>query len=107
MLDEHAQGLLFRIITKLYTTLEYFVDNLGREHIWPAFSVLATVFFILGIGYLMSYLVRMEEENIKKQDQKENLNNNGGKWIPILTYFNLIYFLPPFYFNEKRCPKFQ
>lgn len=78
MLDEHAQGLIFRIVTKLLTTLEYFIDNLGREHIWPALSVVATVLFILGVGYLMSYLVRMEEETIQKQAQfKQNMNGSN------------------------------
>lgn len=76
-MDEHAQGLVFRIITRLFTSLEYFFDNLGREHIWPALSVIATVLFILGVGYLMSYLVKMEEENIKRNENKDNLNNNG------------------------------
>lgn len=79
LLDEHAQGLLFRIISKLFTTLEYFIDNLGREHIWPALSVIATVLFILGVGYLMSYLVRMEEETIQKNAQfRSSMNGNGN-----------------------------
>lgn len=76
-MDEHAQGLLFRIVTKLYASLEYFVDNLGSEHIWPALSVVATILFILGVGYLMSYLVRMEEDTVKRNENKDQLNNNG------------------------------
>lgn len=89
LLDEHAQGLLFRIVTKLYTSLEYFVDNLGSEHIWPALSVVATILFILGVGYLMSYLVRMEEDTVKRNENKDQLNNNGKyfKYFVLLVNF--------------------
>lgn len=88
-MDEHAQGLLFRIVTKLYTSLEYFVDNLGSEHIWPALSVVATILFILGVGYLMSYLVRMEEDTVKRNENKDQLNNNGKyfKYFVLLVNF--------------------
>jgi DnaJ family protein C protein 16 len=41
---------------------------LGHEHLFPAASVLGTFLFILGIGYLMSYLVKIEEANVKKQN---------------------------------------
>lgn len=58
--------------------VEYFADNLGQEHILPALSVVATVGFILAVGYLMAYLVRVEEENIKKRGVK--LENNNGRF---------------------------
>lgn len=74
LLDEHAQGTFARIITKVLIAVEYLGDNLGEEHLWPAISVVATVAFILGVGYLMSHLVKMEEEAIKK---KRKAGGNG------------------------------
>lgn len=69
LLDEHAQGTFSKILTKVLIAVEYLGDNLGEEHVWPAISVVATVAFILGVGYLMSYLVKMEEEAIKKKQK--------------------------------------
>lgn len=73
-MDEHAQNLATRIIKKVFITIDYMYDNLGKEHILPALSVVGTVLFILGVGYLMSYLVRLEEENIQKKEQKPSVN---------------------------------
>lgn len=81
LLDEHAQGTFAKIITKVLIAVEYLGDNLGEEHLWPALSVIATVAFILGVGYLMSYLVKMEEEAIKKKKKMGSsgeANGTGG-----------------------------
>lgn len=74
-MDEHSQNLASRIMKKVFITMDYFYDNLGKEHILPVLSVVGTVAFIIGVGYLMSYLVRLEEENIQKKEQKENQQN--------------------------------
>lgn len=92
LLDEHAQGLVTKIITKCLILLEYFTDNLGKEHILPFLSVIATIAFILGVGYLMSYLVRIEEENIQKKAEKMNNNNTSAKasnYVPELKLHEL------------------
>lgn len=62
--------MVTRIIKKILVTIDYFSDNFGKEHILPALSVVGTVLFILGFGYLMSHLVKVEEENIQKQERK-------------------------------------
>lgn len=59
--------------------LEYFGDNLGREHVLPVLSVFGTIGFIVAIGYLLAYLVRIEEEDIQKKQSTKNNNNNGKK----------------------------
>lgn len=79
LLDEHAQGTFSRIITKVLIAVEYLGDNLGEEHLWPAISVVATVAFILGVGYLMSYLVRLEEEAIKKKRKMGGGGDGAGQ----------------------------
>lgn len=78
LLDEHAQGTFARILTKVLIAVEYLGDNLGEEHLWPAVSVVATVAFILGVGYLMSYLVKMEEEAIKRKRKTDGGADGAG-----------------------------
>lgn len=66
-----------QIINKTFLLLEYFGDNLGREHVLPVLSVFGTIGFIVAIGYLLAYLVRIEEEDIQKKQSTKNNNNNG------------------------------
>ncbi|XP_055523691.1 dnaJ homolog subfamily C member 16 isoform X1 [Wyeomyia smithii] len=91
LLDEHAQGLVVRILNKVLLAFEYMTDNLGQEHILPALSVVGTVAFILAAGYLMSYLVRIEEENIQKKQSKGADGKNGktANYVPELRLHEL------------------
>lgn len=77
-MDEHAQGLFGQIINKLFLLLDYLSDNLGQEHVLPLLSVFLTIGFIVAVGYLLAYLVRLEEENIQKTQSKVNNNNNNN-----------------------------
>lgn len=91
LLDEHAQGLVVRILNKFLLAYEYMTENLGQEHILPALSVVGTIAFILGAGYLMSYLVRIEEENIQKKQSKNPDDRNGKtmNYVPELRLHEL------------------
>ncbi|XP_066997779.2 dnaJ homolog subfamily C member 16 [Anabrus simplex] len=66
LIDEHAQGIVSRIVSKLLLAADFLKDNLTKDQLLPVLSVLATVSFIVIVGYIMTYLVRLEEENIKK-----------------------------------------
>lgn len=77
LLDEHAQSILVQIVNKVFVLLEYFGDNLGREHVLPVLSVFGTIGFIIAVGYLLAYLVRIEEEDLQKKQTTKNNNNNG------------------------------
>jgi DnaJ family protein C protein 16 len=57
LIDEHAQGMVGRILNRLFLTTEYLRDNLTKDQIFPALSVLGTVVFIVVAGYVMAYLV--------------------------------------------------
>lgn len=57
LIDEQAQGFISRMLTRLMLTFEMMRDNLDKEHILPAVSVIATVVVILAAGYLMAYLM--------------------------------------------------
>lgn len=57
-------------------------DSLGKEHILPVLSVVGTVLFILGVGYCMSYLVKVEEETVRKGEKgtsKKSLPTDDGE----------------------------
>lgn len=78
-MDEHAQGMITQVFNKILLIFDYLTDNIGQEHILPLLSLVATVGLILGVGYCMSYYMRMEEEKILKRQQFKNGENAGGE----------------------------
>nr|CAH7732819.1 unnamed protein product [Callosobruchus chinensis] len=78
LFDEHAKGILGQLISRSLQFVEQVYGGLGKEQILPALSILGTVLFILGIGYFMAYLVRIEEESIQKQKAKAKSGNNNN-----------------------------
>lgn len=78
LVDEHARGLMGRIYTRVIQFIETTYEGMTRDQILALFSILGTILFILGIGYFMAYLVRIEEESIQKHKAKTSNNNNDG-----------------------------
>nr|CAG4640775.1 EOG090X049L [Eulimnadia texana] len=74
MVDEHAQGLLARVVTRLAAAADILRDHVTRQDVLAVGSVLGTILFIAAVGYVMAYLVRLEEESIKK-----NQSQRGSK----------------------------
>lgn len=72
---------------------------MGREHVLPVLSVFGTIGFIVAIGYLLAYLVRIEEEDIQKKQSTKNNNNNGRKklkfWQPNAVKLRKQFFFSP------------
>ncbi|KAK4305788.1 hypothetical protein Pmani_022334 [Petrolisthes manimaculis] len=64
LFDEHAQGIVWRIISKLVSVQDFLRDNVNQDDIVPAVSIMVTVIFIVAGGYVMSYLVKLEEERV-------------------------------------------
>ncbi|XP_021948075.1 dnaJ homolog subfamily C member 16 [Folsomia candida] len=62
--DEHAQGFLFKVLRKVSLTMEFVRAQVTREMVIQTASVIATVLFIVAGGFIMAYLVRLEEESI-------------------------------------------
>uniref|UniRef100_A0A182W7L1 DnaJ homolog subfamily C member 10 n=1 Tax=Anopheles minimus TaxID=112268 RepID=A0A182W7L1_9DIPT len=91
LLDEHAENVMMRILNRILMTLEHTVDNLGPEHILPAVSVIGTVVCICAIGYLMSYLLHLEEKDIqlKKSKQEDNFSGKPTEYVPELRLHEL------------------
>lgn len=65
MLNEHAQGFLSQWFTKIMYISEYLLDNIEQEHILASLSLIGTIAFMFAVGYVMVYLVRVEEQNLK------------------------------------------
>ena len=51
-------------------------DNITKDELSPAASLVVTVGVIVAGGYVMSYLVRIEEENVQKQLGAKGLKVN-------------------------------
>ncbi|KAJ3642615.1 hypothetical protein Zmor_025378 [Zophobas morio] len=78
LFDEHAKGIIGRIVARVRTFLESIYDDLGKDQILPALSIIGTIIFILAVGYFMAYLVRLEEESIQQQKAKAKSGNNNN-----------------------------
>lgn len=76
LVDEHASGLLTRIVNRLVLMGDALWDNITRQEILPALSVVMSIGFIVLVGYIMSYLVQLEEQSIQEKYRRE------GKQVP-------------------------
>ncbi|CAB0006326.1 unnamed protein product [Nesidiocoris tenuis] len=74
LIDEQTQGFIGRLIAKILISMEILQDNLGKEHVLPTVSVLASVIVIIAAGYLMSYLMKMEEAKFESKGYKKEKN---------------------------------
>uniref|UniRef100_A0A224YV69 DnaJ homolog subfamily C member 16 n=1 Tax=Rhipicephalus zambeziensis TaxID=60191 RepID=A0A224YV69_9ACAR len=71
LVDEHARGLLGRILRRLVLMGDALRDHLTRYEVLPALSVALSFGFIVLVGYFMSYLVQMEEKSIQERYRRE------------------------------------
>ncbi|GJQ86858.1 hypothetical protein Trydic_g19526 [Trypoxylus dichotomus] len=78
LFDEHAKGIVGRIFAKIGTLWNTVYDSMNKDQILPALSILGTIVFIVLGGYAMTYLVRLEEESIKRRQKGSNGNNNNN-----------------------------
>ncbi|XP_063228337.1 dnaJ homolog subfamily C member 16 isoform X2 [Bacillus rossius redtenbacheri] len=82
LIDEHAQGILTRILTKLLLTADFLKDNVTKDQLLPVISVVVTVVFVVIAGYIMSYLMRLEEESIRKGYQNGEAFGEATASVP-------------------------
>ncbi|CAG4906839.1 unnamed protein product [Colias eurytheme] len=78
LLDEAAKSAIWRAFLKVGEWSERAILALRTQHAISLISVLATVALVLAVGYLMAYLIRVEEESIQRQKQ-ERREQNGNK----------------------------
>ncbi|ALC44985.1 CG41320 [Drosophila busckii] len=91
LLDEHAQGILSKWITRLLYMADYLSDNVEDEHLFAALSLLGTIAFMFTVGYIMMYFVRAEEESLKAQGaiNEDACKNKLAKVQPELKLYEL------------------
>jgi DnaJ family protein C protein 16 len=46
-----------KILAKLLQTADFFKDNITKDQLLPVLSIIATVLFIVAVGYILSYVV--------------------------------------------------
>eukprot|EP00092_Neocalanus_flemingeri_P087100 GFUD01109853.1.p1 GENE.GFUD01109853.1~~GFUD01109853.1.p1 ORF type:complete len:797 (+),score=258.24 GFUD01109853.1:84-2474(+) len=104
LVDEHATSVFARIANRMIELSEVLRDNITMDELIPAASLVLTVGVIIAGGYVMSYLVKIEEENVQKQLGARGLKvDRKGKVVPELkihelraeTYNGMIRLLKP------------
>jgi len=104
LVDEHATTIFARIASRMIELSEVLRDNITKDELIPAASLVLTVAVIIAGGYVMSYLVKIEEENVQKQLGARGLKvDRKGKVVPELkihelraeTYNGMIRLLKP------------
>ncbi|XP_018022171.1 dnaJ homolog subfamily C member 16 isoform X2 [Hyalella azteca] len=104
LFDEHANGILWRILTRLSHWHEALWQSLSKDDLYVVFSMMATVVLIVGIGFLMHYKVKKEEEYLasKGVDLNPSSSNCASKspQLPIHelrgeTYNGMVRLLKP------------
>nr|CAG4646174.1 EOG090X049L [Macrothrix elegans] len=66
LLDETSQGVLERVISQFWVVADIINEHVTRQELLAVGSVIGTVLFIAAVGYVMTYLVRLEEEAVQK-----------------------------------------
>lgn len=104
LFDEHATSVFVRIANRMLEIIEVLRESVTKDELLPAFSLVVTVCFILVGGYVMNYLVKMEEESVRKQLGAKGMKvDKKGKVVPELkihelraeTYNGMIRLLKP------------
>ncbi|XP_014664478.1 PREDICTED: dnaJ homolog subfamily C member 16-like [Priapulus caudatus] len=72
LIDEHAKSVVGRIVSRCLSLYEYIVWDITRDEFLPLFSIIISIAFILVGGYVMAYLVNLEEENVSRTKEERN-----------------------------------
>ena len=67
LVDEQAHGFIGRIVKRILVMTDGMTESITQKEILPVVSVALSLGFILLIGYIMQYLVKMEEESIQER----------------------------------------
>ena len=67
LIDEQAHGFIGKIVKRILVMTDGMTENISQKEILPVVSVGLSLGFILLIGYIMQYLVKMEEESIQER----------------------------------------
>lgn len=89
-MDEHAQGIFTKIITKLLIMADIVYEGMTKDQLLPAISIAGTVIFIIAAGYFMAYLVLV----LNNKNPSDNLQQRSKNHLSILhLHFIMIIFI--------------
>lgn len=77
LVDEYALGIVGRISNRIAAAADVLREHVTRQDLLAVGSVVGTVLFIAAVGYVMTYLVRLEEETIQKQQGAASSTGEG------------------------------
>nr|XP_027194543.1 dnaJ homolog subfamily C member 16-like [Dermatophagoides pteronyssinus] len=80
--DESAKSLFARIVKRLLLVTENLSDNISRTDPTPILSVVFSIIFIIFIGYVMTYFMKVEEESIREKYRKMGRQMPGSSARP-------------------------
>ncbi|XP_040568648.1 dnaJ homolog subfamily C member 16 [Lepeophtheirus salmonis] len=90
LMDEHAVSLFVRIANRMIETIETIRENITKDELLPALSIVVTIGFLIIASYVISYLVKMEEESVQRQLGAKGLKvDKKGKVVPELKIHEL------------------
>ncbi|XP_052750652.1 dnaJ homolog subfamily C member 16 [Galleria mellonella] len=82
LVDESVRGPVWAALGRAAEWAERALAALRTQHALSALSaasVLATVALVLAAGYLMAYLIRVEEESVQRQKEERKKQNGSAK----------------------------
>lgn len=56
-MDEHALGIVARIYSRLASGAEFLREHVTQQELLTVASIIATILFIVAVGYVMAYFV--------------------------------------------------
>ncbi|CAG9783439.1 unnamed protein product [Diatraea saccharalis] len=79
LVDEAGVGRVGAAAARVREWAERALQALRTHHALSAASVLATCALVLAAGYLMAYLIRVEEESVRRQKEERRKQSCNGK----------------------------
>ncbi|CAG7836807.1 unnamed protein product [Allacma fusca] len=95
--DEHSQGFLTKLFKKINLTMTFLKSHLTKDNVVQTTSLIATILFIVAGGFIMAYLVRLEEESILAKA------NNVNQTTPTTTTTPVNHHRPDPETVRRRC----
>ena len=88
--DEHVPSLFVRVADKMIELVEFLRESVTKDELLAAVSLVATVCAVGAGGYVMHYLVKMEEESVQRRLGAKGLKvDKKGKVVPELKIHEL------------------
>ena len=72
LLDEHAAGLLARVFNRIMETSEWLKDNMTKEEVLPAISLVGAVAFLILGSHCLQWLAGLDEDEFTRPPVRQD-----------------------------------